>query len=1290
MLLTVYGSNKIKKATLSPNDSSTQVKALQADNVLTLSFTLYEYVALEVNDYVDYMGERYWLTKRYLPNEKNTQEWVYDVKFYGIESLIKRFLVLNTVDGDPEPVFTLTAPPREQVALVVASINAGMGTTDWKVGTVEGTENIVIDYEGKYCDDALREIAGKVPGTEWWLEGQTVNICRCEHGEEITLAYDRGITGIERDTADNVKFYTRLFPIGSSRNIDREKYGHSRLQLPGGAKYVDINTDKYGIYHHYEQAAFAGIYPRRTGTVSSVRSEEKTGEDGNPFTIYYFKDDAMNFNPNDYEISGLVKRVSFQEGSELAGLGADNEHYFEVNFDSNTREFEIVTIWPYDDGEQLPGGHLIPKEGDRYILWNLRMPDEYYPLAETEFQEAVKKYNTEHGIDISVYKCPTDHVYIEDNHIDLFVGRRVRLESKEYFPKTGYRSSRITKITRKVNLPSEMDLEISDALSTGVMEKIEDGISDIRNYTKAAAGALPDMIRSWESTLPTDNNLFSARRTIKEFISRLKDDVVSGTITFLRNIIVKGITRLQNTYFGDFLKGSSGAGIYKDESGNWHVEGDYFDIRKKLTAEEVEIQHSVHIGGKQINTSASMKCSSVEEFDDYYRCYFIATDSDGRAIHNQFAPDDQAYTETFNLEKQADGNTGNHFFWRLVVATGDNYIDLSKADCAKGSDAPAAGDDIIQLGNRTNVTRQGAIIDASAGSGAPYRRIYSGINSYTLPEPKIDLNTTRSTIRAQFISEVTGEDLETKIDGLGTDLDAVKEQNDKMFTIWFDAHVPTLENEPASEWTTDELLAEHNQDIFYNTSATIGSGGRAYRFEQDSDGLYSWTEITDADTIAAIEQAVQAENLAKGKRRNFVGQPTDEEEYDIGDTWSNASYKNDDGSYLYENDNLVCTIKKRAGDAFSINHWKPSSSVTTSYIRNLGNQIVAAVKNSNNNTEKISELNLTVGELSATVKKIQFDPDGKIGNISINGLVANTEFAALISELVDADNNVVKRAEIKTFITTDEAGELISNATIQADQINFIGKTIINGNFVVDEKGDLTVKNMTVTDGSRIAGLKVSGNSLTNEGFNNDAYIILRNDNTKCFAGIGGNTLPASSGIRATARFENEDNRYFASTNIALVLSAKNGLDNRAIQMNGGNIHGFAVATEVVSSNKTMNRGVVAYVTLNAGGTTIYLTFPTAEVCDDGLVIKIKRVGDGQVYLRAGKSKHRTLSGSSYTDEIHDSYICYDGNYYQTAATPHQLRVNEVVEYVYIRDLTYTRDGITYRGCWMQFQRTTY
>ena len=196
----------------------------------------------------------------------------------------------------------------------------------------------------------------------------------------------------------------------------------------------------------------AAFIPTGIGAVSSVRSEDVKDDDGNPFTVYYFRDDSLNFDPNDYELPDETKRVSFQDG-DLSGLGQGEDHYFEVNFNSATREFEIITIWPYDDDTQLPGGKLIPKSGDRYILWNIRMPDEYYPLAEEEFLTAVEQFNTECWQDLAVYKAPTDHVWIEENGVSLSVGRRVRLESEEYFPETGYRSSRITKITRKVNQP---------------------------------------------------------------------------------------------------------------------------------------------------------------------------------------------------------------------------------------------------------------------------------------------------------------------------------------------------------------------------------------------------------------------------------------------------------------------------------------------------------------------------------------------------------------------------------------------------------------------------------------------------------------------------------------------------------------------------------------------------------------------------------------------------------------------------------------------------------------------
>ena len=762
MLLTLYDQWGNKKADLQANDSSTQDKGVQTDNVLSLGFTLYEHVSIDVNDYVDYLGERYWAIEKYEPAEKSSVEWEYGLKLYGIESLIKRFLVLNDTDGENEAVFTLTARAVDHVRLIVKCINDGMGTTDFKVGSVEGTDNVVINYEGKYCDEALKELAEAV-GVEWWFDGETLNLSRCEWGSAVVLGYGEGLTGLERDKADNVKLYTRLFPIGSSRNIDRERYGSSRLQLPGGAKYVDMGdlVQKYGVIHHYEQEAFSGVYPRRVGVVSSVRSMEVEDSDGNPYTIYYFKDEDLPFDPNDYEIGGLVKHVSFQEGSELAGLGTDKDHYFEVNFNSQTREFEIITIWPYDDGRQLPGDTLVPKPGDKYILWNIRMPDEYYTRAETEYLAAVEAYNRRHTQDVSLYKAPTDHVWIEESGTELEVGRRVRLKSPEYFPEEGYRESRITRISRSVNLPSQMDLEISDVLSSGTLEKIDDAISDAKSYAGSILGAVnvPDVIKSWEKTKPTDTNLYSARRSHMEFLSKKASDTAQGLITF-----IAGLHSEAAATFGEWLKDVAGAGIYQDDQGNWHIESDYLHARKKLVAKELQIEEVTHVGGQQLLSAAEMVCDYVVEHDTFYRCYFLKEGENGRKIYNNWASGDQARMQSFNVEEWETGKMNNRYYWRLVVGTSNDtvediayynqdfsidfnrglylpdnvevanyhFIDLSKSDCDTGSDIPMEGDKIIQLGHRTDATRQNAIMLAGAGTASPYIDEYVGINSYTL------------------------------------------------------------------------------------------------------------------------------------------------------------------------------------------------------------------------------------------------------------------------------------------------------------------------------------------------------------------------------------------------------------------------------------------------------------------------------------------------------------------------------------------------------------------------------
>lgn len=637
-----------------------------------------------------------------------------------------------------------------------------------------------------------------------------------------------------------------------------------------------------------------------------------------------------------------------------------------------------------------------------------------------------------------------------------------------------------------------------------------------------------------------DNDDRYLRRDIAETVQKL--------MTFLEGINVKGtatleeITLLKNIVSKNFAAGSTGMGIYQDESGNYHLDIDFVNIRRKLTADEIQVQRSYYVGGKQwVTPGGGIICTSVEDTGSSYKCYFKATDAEGREVKCLFMPDDLAICETFNLVRGSDGKAGNHYYWRLVTATGADYICLSKANCDTGSDIPRIGDEIVHLGNNTDVGRQGAICQDAITTGGPYIRVYEGISGYHLPEPKIDLNPQKSIIKAQLISEATGRDVEDILNDMQDDLDIVKDQTDRSYLIWIFDYDPTLNNYPASEWNTNELKAMHEKDLFYNKDTGYG-----FRFEKTGD-IWAWNNITDHQTLRALEKI-------KEKCKVFVVQPTAADEYSVGDMWINATYS--DGTVKYKNDSLVCKTAKAKGVAFSIDHWKPSSTATTAYLENLGDQIILAVTNSDDGIAAAKELanqgindayaaaqsalnalgiaqsaqstadqntaaiQVTKDSISALVEGIHFDSKGNVTNIDTSGLVTTDDFNVLLSKKVNFDsgghitnistsglvteagfaqmfsdhadhNGYVKRAEISTFITEDDVKGVISNAVISADQIRFNGNIVANDTFVVDTDGNLTLNNITVSETGEFKG-RVSIA---------DEKILLENDGSGHLAG---------------------------------------------------------------------------------------------------------------------------------------------------------------------------------------------
>lgn len=208
-----------------------------------------------------------------------------------------------------------------------------------------------------------------------------------------------------------------------------------------------------------------------------------------------------------------------------------------------------------------------------------------------------------------------------------------------------------------------------------------------------------------------------------------------------------------------------------------------------------------------------------------------------------------------------------------------------------------------------------------------------------------------------------------------------------------------------------------------------------------------------------------------------------------------------------------------------------------------------------------------------------------------------------------------------------------------------------------------TFNNVSINSGT-IGGFTISGNGLTNDkNFNNDAYIILRNDNAGAFAGIGGNLLPASSGLRAVARFENENkSRWFEydslGQNIAMMLSAKNADRNVALEILGGCIKGFALNTKIIT-NKTYtisrDENVVSYISdSNESGDWVEFTLPDMQWYDEGHFVMLSResvrdysfkVKPGYCYDKSGKryetyiyNKGRRYTKSGFDTDFFSAY----------------------------------------------------
>lgn len=604
MELKIYNKSGNLILTASPNSSSSLSEEIGGECSVSVSFTHTQFVMLDVDCYIEIEGVRYKIKSGYRPKQRNTQTYEYNVKFYAPIHDAEDTLMLF-MEGGTTSEFTFDGSPREHLQLWIDNMNRTAGSELWSIGTVITSDNKSITYQKAKCWDAAFGSNGIAAtfDTEMWADGYVINLCKASRGEIVELGYMQGLTNLAPEDNGEIKFFTRLFPLGSTRNIDASKYGYSRLQLPDRSLYVDKNVDLYGVKEETEEAAFSQIYPKYIGTISSVRTEELENEDGRKYTVYYIKDEGMNWNPNDYKIPDLDYMLEFQTG-ELAGRGTDGS--FQAAWHEDTREWEIINVYP-DDTTQIPGGAIVPKPGDQYIPWNFALPQEYITAAEQEYKQAVDDYLATYSFDPNKYTGTTDRNFVEKNGTPLKLGWNVRLLSEQYFGSTGgYKDTRIIKVQRKLNDLCQGTITCSDEVGTGWKSSVDNRLNNLQYVlSQKQEQEVIDIIKTTDNKTPSDYNVLSALKSIGMFLRKDKADSTRYLLSLLGGVkIGKHLT------LGDFITGMQGG--YIDEKGRAELES--LVLRSELIVPAIRYNYMTYFEGYNlISPGGGLK---VKDFTD--------------------------------------------------------------------------------------------------------------------------------------------------------------------------------------------------------------------------------------------------------------------------------------------------------------------------------------------------------------------------------------------------------------------------------------------------------------------------------------------------------------------------------------------------------------------------------------------------------------------------------------------------------------------------------------------------
>lgn len=472
-----------------------------------------------------------------------------------------------------------------------------------------------------------------------------------------------------------------------------------------------------------------------------------------PIMCYWDKTNNICYNPVSVDKNGNLKAVREDSQDYImqeSGIKSDT-----LNQNSQTKEIWIAVQKETSTlGVVMPNASagFKPKQGDKFVITGIKAPSVLITAAERRLDEALIKYMSENNEDKFSYSIKFSRIFLQENpEFAAMLNENTKLTIK-------YNNELIDVFVS--NYQVKVDDDVLASAEVELVNSLEVGQSDIKQIVQSVEG---EVVRSLGNIL-TGGNGFNAAIADKMYLSKVKSDTAQELINFEKGltfgsgahrITPEGVAIFKELVSQIFKSGANGSGFrlgkYSDSEDSY-LEVDRLLVRKTAEFIKLVIRELQSVGGEIVLSPASMKISKVDflpkgtllpEYGptplryDVYRCSFLTKRGD-EEITNPFAVNDLVRCQTFNIKEGTTANAKNKYYWRRVTMVGTDYIDiLALSGGNYGNSQPEVGDELVQMGNTTDVARQSVLYLSAYGDDSPSIKLYKGVNDYTLAGKEI-------------------------------------------------------------------------------------------------------------------------------------------------------------------------------------------------------------------------------------------------------------------------------------------------------------------------------------------------------------------------------------------------------------------------------------------------------------------------------------------------------------------------------------------------------------------------